>query len=580
MAVMYVTRVPNRGSPPAVLLRESYRQGGKVKNRTLANLSSWPEAKVEALAAALKGQAPAAGLRGAFEISRSLPHGHVAAVLGTIRSLGVEELISPIGSRQRDLVTAMITAAVIGGSSKLATARGLRAGTAASSLGGLLGLEACDEDDLYAAMDWLLPRQPGIEDALAARHLREGTLVLYDVSSAAFEGRTCPLGQIGHPRDGVRGRLQIVYGVLTTTGGIPVAVEVFKGATGDPATLASQITKIKSRFGLTHVAVVGDRGMLTKARIRDDLQPAELDWITALRGPAIKALMAGGAIQPTLFDQTDMAEITHPDYPGERLIACYNPFLAADRARTRGELLDATEAELAKIDAATRRARRPLRGKDNIALAVGKVINKKKVAKHFLVDIADDGLSWRRDEQRIAAEAALDGIYVIRTSLPAGVLGTGGAVESYKALENVERVFRGLNTDLLIRPIRHRLAGRVRAHVLIRLLAYYVTWHMQHKLAPMLFQDDDPAAARAARPSPVAPARRSPSALAKIATKHTADGSPVHSLRSLLADLGTICANRIQPAAGLPAFTLITTPTPVQRRAFDLLGLSHHLGYA
>ena len=576
---MYVTRVPNRGSAPAVLLRESYRDGGKVKNRTLANLSSWPEAKVEALAAALKGQAPATDLRGAFEISRSLPHGHVAAVLGTIRSLGVEELISPVPSRQRDLVTAMITAAVIDGSSKLATARGLRAETAASSLGGLLGLEACDEDDLYAAMDWLLPRQPGIEDALAARHLRDGTLVLYDVSSAAFEGRTCPLGQIGHARDGVRGRLQIVYGVLTTTGGIPVAVEVFKGATGDPATVGAQVTKLKQRFGLSHVALVGDRGMLTKARIREDLQPAQLDWVTALRGPAIKALMAEGAIQPTLFDEQDMAEITSPDYPGERLIACYNPFLAADRARTRGELLDATEAELAKIDAATRRARRPLRGKDNIALAVGKVINKKKVGKHFIVGIRDDGLSWRRDEQRIAAEAALDGIYVIRTSLPSDVLGAGGAVESYKALENVERVFRGLNTDLLIRPIRHRLAPRVRAHVLIRLLAYYVTWHMQQRLAPILFQDDDPATARAARPSPVAPARRSPSALAKIATKVTADGSPVHSLNSLLADLGTICANRIQPAPGLPAFTLITTPTPVQRRAFELLGVSHRLGY-
>jgi hypothetical protein len=576
---MYVTRVPNRGAPPAVLLRESYRDGGKVKNRTLANLSSWPEAKVAALAAALKGQAPATDLRGAFEISRSLPHGHVAAVLGTIRSLGVEELISPIPSRQRDLVTAMITAAVIDGSSKLATARGLRAETAASSLGELLGLQACDEDDLYAAMDWLLPRQPRIEDTLAAAHLREGTLVLYDVSSAAFEGRTCPLGQIGHARDGVRGRLQIVYGVLTTPDGIPVGVEVFKGATGDPATLASQVTKIKSRFGLTHVAVVGDRGMLTKARIRDDVKPAHLDWITALRGPAIKALMAGGAIQPTLFDEQDMAEITSPDYPGERLIACYNPFLAADRARTRGELLDATEAELEKIDAATRRARRPLRGKDTIALAVGKIINKKKVAKHFAVDIADDGLSWRRDEQKIADEAALDGIYVIRTSLPPHLLGTGETVESYKALENVERVFRGLNSDLLIRPIRHRLAPRVRAHVLIRLLAYYVTWHMQHKLAPVLFRDDDPATGRAARPSPVAPARRSPSALTKITTKHTADGSPVHSLRSLLADLATICANTIQPAHGLPAFTLITTPTPVQRRAFELLGLSHRLGY-
>jgi hypothetical protein len=576
---MYVTRVPNRGSPPAVLLRESYREGGKVKNRTLANLSSWPEAKVEALSRTLKGMPPV-GLEGAFEITRSLPHGHVAAVLGTLRSLGLEELIDPVGSRQRDLVTAMITAAVIDGSSKLATARGLRTQTAASSLGAVLGLEACDEDDLYAAMDWLLPRQEEVENALAARHLTNGTLVLYDVSSAAFEGRTCPLGEIGHARDGVRGRLQIVYGVLTTTGGIPVAVEVFKGSTGDPATLAGQVTKLKERFQLTHVAVVGDRGMITKARIKDDLKPAELDWVTALRGPAIKALMAKGAIQPSLFDQADMAEITSPDYPGERLIACYNPFLAAERARKRGELVDATEAELVKIAAATSRARRPLRGRDAIALAVGKVINKKKVAKHFIVDIADDRLTWRRDEQKITEEAALDGIYVIRTSLPADALPSGDAVESYKGLENVERVFRGLNTDLLIRPIRHRLDGRVRAHVLIRMLAYYITWHMQQRLAPVLFKDDDPAAARASRPSPVAPARRSPAALAKAATKVTADGGPVHSLRTLLADLATITANRIQPAAGQPGFTLITTPTPLQRQVFELLGISHRLGYA
>jgi hypothetical protein len=575
---MYVTRVPNRGSPPAVLLRESYREGGKVKNRTLANLSSWPEAKVEALSRALKGLPPA-GLEGMVDITRSLPHGHVAAVLGRIRGLGLEELIGPEPARQRDLVTAMITAAVTDGSSKLATARGLRPQTAASSLGEVLGLGSCDEDDLYAAMDWLLPRQEKIEDALAARHLRDGTLVLYDVSSAAFEGRTCPLGEIGHARDGVRGRLQIVYGVLTTTAGIPVAVEVFKGATGDPATLASQVNKLKERFGLSHVAVVGDRGMLTKARIRDDLKPAELDWITALRGPAIKALLAEGAIQPTLFDETSMAEITHPDYPGERLIACYNPFLAAERARKRGELLDATQAELQKIDQATRRARRRLRGKDKIALAIGKVIDKKKVAKHFITDIRDDGFTWRRDEQKINEEAALDGIYVIRTSLPAAVLGTGGAVESYKALANVERVFRGLNTDLLIRPIRHRLEDRVRAHVLIRMLAYYVTWHMQQRLAPMLFQDHDPAAGKAARPSPVAPARRSASAVAKAAAKVTADGGPVHSFATLLDDLATIAASRIQPAGGLPAFTLITTPTPVQRQAFELLGVNHRLGY-
>ena len=557
---MYITRVPNRDSPPAVLLRESYREGGKVKNRTLANLSSWPEAKVEALSRALKGLPPAG--------------------LGTLGELGLDQLIGAAPSRRRDLVAAMITAAVIDGSSKLATARGLRAETAASSLGEVLGLGGCDEDDLYAAMDWLLPRQEAIEDALAARHLADGVLVLYDVSSAAFEGRTCPLGEIGHARDGVRGRLQIVYGVLTTAEGIPVAVEVFKGSTGDPTTVGVQVTKLKQRFGLTHVAVVGDRGMLTKARIKDDLRPAELDWVTALRGPAIRALISQGAIQPTLFDETDMAEITSPDYPGERLIACYNPFLAADRARKRGELLAATEAELEKIDAATRRARRPLHGKDAIALAVGKVINKKKVAKHFIVEITEQDLSWRRDEHKIADEAALDGIYVIRTSLPADVLGTSGAVESYKALENVERVFRGLNSDLLIRPIRHRLEDRVRAHVLIRMLAFYVTWHMQHKLAPMLFKDDNPAAGKAARPSPVAPARRSPAALAKAATKTTAGGGPVHSFATLLDDLATIAASRIQPAGGLPAFTTITTPTPIQRQAFDFLGVSHRLGYA
>jgi len=576
---MYVAKVPNRGSPPAILLRESYRQAGKVKNRTLANLSRWPGWQVDALTRVLKGAPPATGAAEAFEITRSLPHGHVAAVLGTLRALGLEEVIDPAPSRRRDLVTAMIVAAAIDGSSKLATARGLRAETAASSLGAVLGLETCDEDDLYQAMDWLLPRQETIEDTLAARQLAGGTLVLYDVSSAAFEGRTCPLGEIGHARDGVRGRLQIVYGVLTTTAGIPVAVQVFKGATGDPATLAAQVKKLKQRFGLAHVALVGDRGMLTKARIRDDVKPAELDWITALRGPAIKALMAKGAIQPTLFDNQDMAEITHPDYPGERLIACHNPFLEADRARKRGELLDGTGAELVKIDQATRRARRPLRGKDNIALASGKVINKRKVGKHFIIDISDDGFTWRRDEQKITDEAALDGIYVIRTSLPPDALPAAGAVESYKALENVERVFRGLNTDLLIRPIRHRLADRVRAHVLIRMLAYYVTWHMQQRLAPVLFKDDDPAAGRAARPSPVAPAQRSPAALAKIAAKTTPDGEPVHSFATLLADLATITANRIQAADSLPAFTTITTPTPVQRRACELLGISHRLGF-
>src|SRR5882724_7038730 len=359
---MYITRVPNRASPPAVLLRESYREGGKVKNRTVANLSSWPEAKVEALSRALKGLPPA-GLEGMVEVARSLPHGHVAAVLGTIRELGLEELIDPEPSRLRDLVTAMAVAQVTGPGSKLAIARGLQEATAASSLGAVLHLGGCDEDDLYGAMDWLAARQDRIEDALAARHLAGGTLVLYDVSSAAFEGRTCPLGAIGHPKDGVRGRLQIVYGLLTSKDGVPAAIEV---------------GKVRGRFGITKVVLVGDRGMLTAARLREDIGPAGLDWITALRAPQVKALVRDGALQLSLFDQMDLAEITSPDFPGERLVACKNPFLEAERARKRESLLQATEADLEKIAAAVARERRPLRGADTIALRADRVLRRRK----------------------------------------------------------------------------------------------------------------------------------------------------------------------------------------------------------
>jgi hypothetical protein len=578
---MYVTRVPNRGSPPAVLLRESYREGGKVRNRTLANLSGWPQAKVDALARVLKGQQPAVALEGAFEITRSLPHGHVAAVLGTLRELGLEELLDPVWSRQRDLVTAMAVAQVIEPDSKLAIARGLRAQTATSSLGEVLGVSGCDEDDLYAAMDWLLPRQEAIEDALAARHLADGVLVLYDVSSAAFEGRTCPLGAIGHPKDGVRGRLQLVYGLLASKQGIPVAIEVFKGNTGDPKTVAAQVDKLKHRFAITKVVLVGDRGMLTKARLREDLGPAGLDWITALRAPQVKALVRDGALQLSLFDRVDLAEITHPDYPDERLVACMNPLLAIERARKREALLAATEADLAKIAAATGRARRPLRGKDKIALRVGRVLDRRKVAKHFTIEIGDDHLGYARDPGSITGEAVLDGIYVLRASVAGGDLGSGEIVSCYKALAHVERAFRAFNTDLDIRPIRHRTQDRVRAHVFLRMLSYYLTWHMQARLAPMLFADDDTPAAHAARPSPVAPATRSPRALHKAATKRTPDDLPVHSFQSLLRDLATICLNQIQPAdPALPGFQLLTTPTPLQRRAFELLGGSHRLGIA
>ena len=579
---MYVARVPNRGSPPAVLLRESYRQDGKVKNRTLANLSSWPEAKVDALARALKGQPPpAADLDGAFEITRSLPHGHVAAVLGTLRQLGLEELIGPEPSRQRDLVAAMVVAQVIAPDSKLAIARGLRDATAASSLGEILGVGGCDEDDLYAAMDWLAARQERIEDGLAARHLAGATLVLYDVSSAAFEGRTCPLGAIGHPKDGVRGRLQIVYGQLTSKDGIPVTIEVFKGNTGDPMTVAAQVAKVKDRFGITQVVLVGDRGMLTAARLREDVGPAQLGWITALRAPQVKKLVRDGALQLSLFDVADLAEISSPDFPGERLVACMNPFLEAERARKRESLLAATEAGLGKIAAACARARRPLRGRDKIALRADRVLNRRKVAKHFVIDIGDDHLSYARDQDSISAEAALDGIYVLRTSASADDLDSGQVVSSYKALAQVERAFRAFNTDLDIRPIRHRTEDRVRAHVFLRMLSYYLTWHMQARLAPLLFTDDDKPAAQAARPSPVTPAIRSDRALTKAATKHTPDALTVHSFATLLADLGTICLNTIAPAdPTLPRFRLVTTPTASQREALALLGISHRLGIA
>lgn len=577
---MYVTRVPNRDSPPAVLLRESYREGGKVRNRTLANLSRWPEQKVAALEDVLKGRPLRTAGPGGFEVSRSLPHGHVAAALGTARRLGVPELLDDQPSRRRDLAVALIVARVIVPAPKLATARGLRTDTASSSLGQALGVGSCDEDDLYAAMDWLGERQAAVEDALAARHLSESTLVLYDVSSAAFEGTTCPLARLGYPRDGVRGRLQVVYGMLTNKDGVPVATEVFEGNTADPATVAAQVAKVRERFGLRNVVLVGDRGMLTRARIDADVSPAGLQWVTALRAPTIKALVAAGAVQLSLFDQTDLAEVTHPEFPGERLVVCRNPALAAERARKRADLLAATAGELDKVAAATARERRPLRGKADIGVRVGKVIGRYKMGKHFVCTIGEDSLSYRRDEESIAAEAALDGLYVLRTNVGVQVMDAAEVVAAYKRLAGVERVFRILNGDLDVRPIHHRLAKRVRAHFFICMLAHYVEWHMLERLAPMLFVDDDKAAAEADRPSPVAPARRSAAAKSKDARKRTAAGDPVHSFSSLLAYLATVCVNRIEPAGEAPAFDVVTTPTPLQRQAFGLLGVSHLTGLA
>jgi hypothetical protein len=575
---MYITRVPNRGSPPAVLLRESFRENGKVKTRTLANLSRWPEHKIDKLQRALKGQPSASDLSEAFEITRSLPHGHVAAVLGSAEKLGMAELIDPAPSRNRDLVCAMLIATVIAPDSKLAIARGLRTETATSSLGAVLGVAACDEDDLYDAMDWVLARKDAIENSLAARHLSNGTLVLYDVSSAAFEGHTCPLGKIGHARDGVKGRLQIVYGLLCSPAGVPIAIEVFEGNTADPKTLTAQIDKLKTRFGLSNIALVGDRGMLTSARIRDELRPAHLDWISALRADQIRVLVNDGALQLSLFDEQNLFEITHPDYPGERLVCCHNPALAEERARKRAELLAATEEQLQTIAAATRREKRPLRGRDKIALRVGTVRNKCKMAKHFDLQITDEAFTFTRNQHSIAAEAALDGIYVLRTSLPDHTLARDDVVLRYKDLADVERFFRTLNSELDVRPIRHRLAERVRAHMFLRMLSYYISWHMKQALAPILFQDNDKPAAAAKRADPVAPAQRSDNALTKAARKRTEEDYPVHRFTSLLTDLGTICANHIQPTDDLPAFTKITTPTPLQHRAFELLGVSHRHG--
>jgi Transposase DDE domain len=558
------------------LLRRTYRDGGKVKHETLGNLSRLPAATIALIRRAVRGDVLVAP-DDAFDIIRSRSHGHVAAVVGTLRKVGLPALLAATRRRDRDLVEALIAARLLDPCSKLATARALAADTQESSLGESLGVADADEDALYGAMDWLLARQARIEQALARRHLTDGGLVLYDVTSTYFEGRKCPLAKFGHSREGRRDKLQIVFGLLTNGEGCPVAVEVFAGNTGDPKTLPAQIKKIRKRFAIARVVLVGDRGMLTEARLREDLRPIEgLDWITALRAPVIQALAAGGTLQLTLFDQQDLAEITHPDYPDERLIVCKNPLLAEERARKRRELLEATERELAQIAAATQRATRPLRGQARIALRVGKVLGRRKVGKHFTLEITDTSFRAARDEAAIAQEAALDGVYILRTNLVAARLPTAEVVRSYKRLATIERAFRSLKTvDLKVRPIHHRAADRVRAHVFLCLLAYYVEWHMRRALAPMLFDDDDPAASEAERRSVVAPAQRSPRAKAKAATKRTADGEPVHSFQSLLRHLRTIVKDRVRLKSDAAIeFDKITTPTPLQQRALDLLGVS------
>jgi Transposase DDE domain len=579
---MYVAVVPNRGSPPAILLRESYREGGKTKNRTLANLSGWTAERVEQLRAVLRGERLLPAVT-AVEIVRALPHGHVLAALGTARRIELDTLLPRRApQRRRDLALAMIVARLLDPAAKLATARMLDPATASHSLGEMLGLGSVQAKELYATLDWLVSEQAFIETALARRHLTNGALLLYDVTSTYLEGRRCELAQYGYSRDHRGDRPQLVIGLLCAANGCPVAVEVFDGNTADPNTLASQIDRVRHRFKLQRVVMVGDRGLLTSARIEQTLRPAGLDWITALRAPAIRLLAEGGPLQLSLFDERDMAEIASPDYPGERLIGCRNPLMAAERARKRDELLAATEQELARIEARVQRPGKPLRGAAAIGQAVGAVLGKRKMAKHFVISITDETFSFSKNQESIAAEAALDGIYVIRTNLPEGQYAAADAVRAYKSLAEVEQAFRSLKTvDLELRPVFHWTAPRVRGHVLLCMLAYYLEWHMRRSLAPMLFDEPDPAGRDAQRSrdgqSPVAKATPSPAARRKAITKRTesADGepAPVHSFHTLLADLGTLTRNVVR--LGRDRFTaLLATPTETQRRAFDLLGVS------
>jgi len=563
---MYIATVPNRGSPPAILLREGYREGGKVKNRTLANLTKWAAQKVDLLRRLLRDE-PLAPVDALFEVVASAHHGHVQAVRATLQRVGFDRLTASRPSRERELVVAMVAARILEPDSKLATTRWWHTTTLPADL----GVSDADEDALYEAMDWLLARQDRIEQKLAARHLQAGGFVLYDLTSSYFEGTTCPLAAFGHNRDGKKGKLQVNYGLLTDARGCPVAVSVFKGNTGDPPTLVPAVERVRERFGIEQLVVVGDRGMISQTQITALRALAGVDWLTALKTGAIRDLVAEGHLQLGLFDERNLFELTHPDFPDERLVACRNPELAKLRAHKRQALLAATVKELEKVRGMV--ARGTLKGRDAIGVRVGKVINKYKVAKHLRLEIHDDHVAFQIDEPRVAAEAALDGIYVIRTSVSSARLDAADTVRHYKRLSDVERAFRSLKTiDLKIRPIRHRLEARVRAHIFLCMLAYYVEWHMREAWRPLLFSDEDQAAKQTR--DPVAPAKRSAAALRKVHTKVLDDGTPVHSFSTLLKELSRIvrnvCRQRgVGPEA--PTFEIVTTPTPKQQRAYDLL---------
>ena len=563
---MHIHIVPNRGSPPTVLLRESYREGAKVRKRTLANLSSLSAAQIEAIRAVLAGQAVQPSAR-SLEITSSRAHGHVQAVTLTMQRLGFASLLGAKSSRERELVLAMVAARIVAPHTKLATTRWWHTTTLASDF----GVAEANEDDLYAAMDWLLARQDAIQKKLAARHLSDGGLVLYDLSSSYFEGTTCPLAKLGHNRDGRKGLLQVNYGLLTDARGCPVAVSVHEGNVADSTTFLPEVQRLRESFGLEHLVMVGDRGMIGHSSIAELREMPGIGWITALKSASIRTLVEQGQLQLGLFDERNLVELTSPEYPGERLVACRNPQLAKLRAIKREELLAATEKNLQQIKERVDAGR--LKGADAIGLRVGKVINQYKVAKHFELAIEDKSFTYARKREAIAAEAALDGIYIIRTSVAAQRLEAADCVRSYKALANVERAFRSLKTvDLKVRPIHHRTADRVRAHILLCMLAYYVEWHMREAWAPLLFADTDQAT-KATR-DPVAPARRSDAALDKVARRALDDSTPVHSFSTLMADLATIVRNTCRPPSTgpeAPTFDVVTTPNAQQRRALELI---------
>lgn len=574
---MHFERIPNRGRKPTILIRQSRWEDGRAKKTTLANLTHLPDWLVDRIEALVrgKGKITAEDLRDSLGAVRARPHGHVAAALGTARQLNLPRIMGRAATRERALALALLVARVLDPRSKLATYRGLRGDVLSDSLGEVLGVGDLGPKELYGALDWLRGRQRAIERQLAKAHLDEGSLVLCDLTSTYFEGRKCPLAKHGYSRDGKRGKLQVVFSLLCNSEGCPVAVEVFEGNTSDPDTVDAQITKLRKHWSLSHVVMVGDRGMLTEARIRETVQPAGYGWVSALRGPTISGLVESGAIQLSLFDETNLAEVHDPvNYPGERLVVCRNPDRAQARKAKREKQLRATERKLDKVVAAVRRKRSPLRGKAEIGLRVGRAIGKHDPLQFFRVEIGDDSLTYQRDAARIAHEAVRDGLYVIRTSVPKDDLGAADAVRTYKRLSRVERAFRTIKgTSLQVRPVYHRLPNRVRGHVFLCMLAYHVQWHMRRRLAPMLFANDTPVDERAT--SPVDPAPIPPAVKAKTGTQRQADGKPVHSYETLMRDLATIVRNSVHiKGVGDLTFDFLSDPTDIQAKAFELLGVS------